>query len=374
MMSYSYQNKFFRLIAYCIDMLGRVFLKKRSLPSISPRAILVVKLDHLGDCFLMTPLFESLHRKFPSARIDVVCLESSVPIFEHNPYIHKIIPFNKKHATRSPQLPASWIDSIRLVKLLRRNQYDVCVDPRGDFTAARIGFFSGAKYRVGFEGEEVGGFLYTTRLRYDRSTHETERYKTILTHFGVAAVEWVPRLYPDKEEISFVEEKLGLIKKPIAILHIGAGVAYKIWPIERWAEVISFLQKRDFEIICVGAKDDNSRVETVRSLLSSGIVVHDFAGMFSIRETYHLISKGSLFIGNDSVLGHFSGALGVPTIVLMNSGVSQDRWRPLGSRVTVLVGRNLRHRCTYDACLYPCPHMEQIVASRVCIAIKNLIG
>ncbi len=372
-MHYAYTNRFIKVLACFFDFAGGVFFWKKRINTENISSIIVVKLDHLGDCFLMTPLFEHLKNEFPEVMIDVVCLESSTTIFKNSPFIRNIISFNKKKAIRGVYRAATMLDFFKLIFLLRKNKYNICIDPRGDFYAACIGFLSGIKHRIGFEKEEVGGFLYTIRLQYDRHEHEIEKYRYILNVFSVDNLkDWKPRVFPTNNEKNIVEKIIFTASKPYAVIHLGAGVAYKILPVERWIPLIEFLRAQNYEVFLVGSDDDRLYANKILSL-KVGEFIHNCVGKFSLRETYFFISRSSLFLGNDSVLGHFAGALGIPAVIAMNGLVNEGRWCPLVDCVRVISGMDVNHVCAYDACVYPCSHMESISSDAILIALQNLI-
>ena len=167
-MSYAYKSRLVRFIAYLIDFIGEIlffWIKKN--PVIEKGAIkkvLVVKLDHLGDSFLITPLFKYLIKNFPDVKIDILCSDLAKPIFENNPYIAKIITFNYFRTSRGNGKKAGLKESLQLIKDLRKERYDLFIDARGELFVSLLGFLTGARYRVGFEREEIGGFLHPNSL------------------------------------------------------------------------------------------------------------------------------------------------------------------------------------------------------------------
>ena len=361
-MTYAYTNKALRFFAGLADAVGGIFFREKEITAgrNAPLKILVIKVDQLGDCFLSTPIFEYLRAVFPRASIDVVCQKSSMPIFEHNPFITRIIPFNYKRMHRGKH-PAGFGDSLRFIKEIRRYKYDMVIDLRGEPFAALLGFLSGAQDRVGFEKEEIGGFFYTCRLCYDRNEHEIKRYERVIAALGGRTSAWEPRVYLTQEE----EEQGRRLITPFAkqgyfIVHPGAGLIYKIWPKERFAEVVKkTLAEFSSNAVFLGGKDEREIGDSIARIVSDSRA-YNMVGQFSIRESYIVISHAKAFLGNDSVLVHFAGALGVPTVVLTNAVVNEGRWRPLGRRVTVITGNGKNHICAFALCPYPCPNMQAI--------------
>jgi lipopolysaccharide heptosyltransferase II len=375
-MPYSYTNKIIAWIAGVIDSIGRIFFKKRSLTANSyiHLKILVIKLDQLGDCFLSIPIFEYLKKIFPQANIDIVCQKNSAAVFENNPFIDDILTFNYPRMYRG-KAPAKFRDFLSLAWTVRKKEYDISIDLRGEPFAAFLGFLSGAQDRIGFEREEVGGFLYTQPLQYDRDKHETERYKEIIALFGGFVTAWRPCIYLTDSEVAVGKKIIGPFReKGYVVIHPGAGLPYKIWPSERFAELIKrTLQEYEGDVILFGGKEEKAISDSIANIVKDGRL-KNMVGQTSLRETYFAISRAEAFLGNDSALVHFAGALDVPTIDLMNVAVHETRWRPLGKKSAVIIGSEKGHRCRYGACPYPCFNMAAITVDEVYKKWRTLIG
>ena len=62
------------------------------------RRILVVKLDHIGDCVLALPALRRLKRYFPAARLTILSAPSTRSIWTTEPAVTMIIEFEFFHA------------------------------------------------------------------------------------------------------------------------------------------------------------------------------------------------------------------------------------------------------------------------------------
>ncbi len=375
-MKYAYQNKFVRIIAFVVDFLGGLFfifirLRRYEINKGSVKKMLVVKLDQLGDCFLSTPIFEYLQEAFPESTVDLVCQENATPIFQGNPFIMSIITFNYPRMARTGKR-ANLHDYVALIGNLRRRHYDLFIDLRGEPFVTLLGFLTGARYRVGFKKEEVGGFFYTHPLRYNRSEHETRRYEEVLRVLGIENGEWQPKIYISEKERRWFEKVAGKqVTGPFIAVHPGAGLDYKRWPTEKFTTLIGeILLACDIEVILLGSLVERKIGEKIKTKIQNP-KVKNLMGEISLRETYMLIARSNLFIGNDSVLAHFAGALNVPTIEIMNSVVDDKRWKAIGGKVIVIKGIDRGHVCSYDKCVYPCMNMETITAADVLLEVKK---
>lgn len=368
-MDYAYTNRLIKVLARLIDLAGSIIFSplRKKLPLTKDcKSIMVVKLDHLGDCFLITPLFESLKNCYKEAKIYVLCQSVTAPIFVNNPYIDEIITYDGHRFVRGRR-DSTLKAFFGLFKKFREASMDLIIDPRGESFTSLLGALISAKWRIGFDKEEVGGFFYTHPLRYDKNAHETEKYKIILTTLDISNNLWQPEIYLSEDEKNTCADllvKYGTYLTFICI-HIGAGEAYKLWPWERFAQLIKEVWAvRKTQFIILGSQEDAEFAQNMMEELKD-INTLNLIGKLSIRQAYYVISGAEGFIGNDSVLAHFSGAMEIPTVQLINGAVNANRWQAPGPYTEIVTGINHKHKCAYGKCKYPCPHMEEISVKNV---------
>lgn len=106
------------------------------------RRILVLRLNkRLGNILFLTPMLRSLAATFPTARIDVVIQNpAQVALLESLPGIGHV-----------------WVQEttvtgiLRLLRTVRREKYDLAIDPNGNSTSNRFALaLAGARQRLGF--------------------------------------------------------------------------------------------------------------------------------------------------------------------------------------------------------------------------------
>ena len=111
-----------------------------------------------------------------------------------------------------------------------------------------------------------------------------------------------------------------------AVLHPFAAMPEKRWPADKFCELARFLTLWKVEpVILAGAEDDVGAFGSHRV----------FRG--SLSEAKALVSKASLFVGNDSGPAHMAAAFGVRTVVLF--GPSKPAiWGPWRTESEIVVG------------------------------------
>lgn len=264
--------------------------------------ILVITLSNIGDAVMTTPVLEALHQKFPSATIDLVADRRSAEIFRHCPYLGRIV-FKEKRT--------GWRGTLRLVRELRRTRYDLIVDLRTDGLA----------------------YLLRARRRLTKWHARPQGPHAVQQHMGVIAALgerdipatqiWLtPGLKADAEH--YLRELPGT-----RWLALGPGANWepKIWPTLHFQQLIERLQDRFDGVILLGGPSDVARCKAVAAHCPLPCI--DLSGKSGLLEATAILARATLFIGNDSGLGHLASAVGIPTLTLFGPG-QPERYRPWG--------------------------------------------
>src|SRR5438552_3408005 len=114
--------------------------------SFSPRRILVVRLDLIGDLVLSLTVVHLLKRTYPDAEIDLLALPSSATIATSDPDLTEIIPYDP-NTWRRPQAllrPKNWSALRALGKRLHVRHYDLAVNVFGNWGTV-LAVLSGAE-------------------------------------------------------------------------------------------------------------------------------------------------------------------------------------------------------------------------------------
>jgi len=103
------------------------------------KIILCIKPRGIGDILLSTIVLENLSAAFTHSEIHYLTEEFAKRAVENNPFVLKILTFNKKDFI------------LTIIRKVRKEKYDLVFDFWSNPKTAQVTFFSGAKYRVGYE-------------------------------------------------------------------------------------------------------------------------------------------------------------------------------------------------------------------------------
>ncbi|MCX8093905.1 MAG: glycosyltransferase family 9 protein, partial [Candidatus Goldbacteria bacterium] len=129
------------------------------------KKVLIIRPRAIGDVILTTPFIRALKKSIPDAQIDYLLEPFVAPVLYGNPYISRILVFNRK--SKKKELPAvekmrenemeNINNSVKIFKnniemffYLKKQKYDIVFDLWGNLRTIIISLITGAKYRVGF--------------------------------------------------------------------------------------------------------------------------------------------------------------------------------------------------------------------------------
>jgi heptosyltransferase III len=290
--------------------------------------ILFVTSNRLGDAVLSTGLLDHLIRRFPDARITIVCGPAAEGVFARMPNRARTIVMEKR------PYGFHWLP---LWATAARTLWDLVVDIRGSALS----------------------FLVPTRRRavmHRRSGHKTAQLAALLgLEPPPLPVSWTAP--EDRARAAALLPAGG----PVIALAPTANWEGKIWPAEYFVTLFQALASGPFP----GARPavfggpgtaEQSLAEPVLAALPDAV---DLVGRLTIPQAAACLARAALFIGNDSGLMHLSATTGVPTIGLFGPTDAKE-YGPAGPRTKAVVSASGR--------------MADIAVTDVLASVDALIG
>jgi ADP-heptose:LPS heptosyltransferase len=397
---YRYTKLRWRISVRVLDAVGstlmaiwRVFRPARAVES--PRKILVVQLDHMGDAILSTSIFPRLRAAYPAATIEVLASPSNREIFEADPEVDRVHLADRNWFERRPGRRALGSAVWTLGRSLRMHGYDLGIDVRGDILTVLVLVLAGIPRRLGW-AMGGGGFLLTDVARWVPGRHEVESRQALLDKLDlpedlgarvhVHATDrdrvriaqklreaWPgrsPRAHalagstssvhqassrsrsPWKNEPNRWDEAdslhLGRFAAPAPLLavHLGAGAAAKRWPTRHWRALIARFLEDGWRVILIGGPDD---VE-VAGEIDPHPALRDWTGRLYVTETAALLERADLFVGSDSGPAHIAASASAASVILFSGTNRPRQWRPWSRRALVLRRKVSCRPCHHKSC------------------------
>lgn len=307
------------------------------------RRILVVKLDHIGDCVLALPAIRRLKRHFPAARLTVLTGSASRAVWALEPAIDELIEFDFFYARSSAGLVERTEDHWReLCKLLAPYRFDLAIDLRKHWETRPVLQYTGARYFAGFDMKGKFPWLdvaieWTEDVALLRKRQQTADELINLVDAVAAASE------ADRTVIAHLPEPLTadalasipmarqIFRKRVVCVHPAAGNEMKQWPAKYFCSLIDQLvETEDVNVILIGGADEVELEKTIFDGIANRRSVWSLIGRVSLRDLAALMTRCALFVGNDSGPKHIAAGLGIPTVGIHSGVIDAREWGPKG--------------------------------------------
>ncbi len=348
----------YRLFDAAGSLVFRLFPKKPARGG-PVRAILLIRIDRIGDLVLTTPALHAVRTAFPGARIDLL-----------------LSAYTKDLLAASTDFDRLLIEGRDRIK----GEYDLAIAFLPGIRANFRAFQSRAGMRIGYRGAG-GSFFLTHPVTDDRARrlrHEVESALELARLAGCSGDDTRLRVPLCAEGESFAEDFLrahGLIgKTPLVAIHPGARQRSIRWKSERFAAVANRLaEEREASIIIIGSAHEEALTKEVASLLRRPPVL---ALGLRLDALASLLKRCDLFIGNSTGPMHIAAACGVPVVAVFGARHPLDSaaaWGPWRTRARIVSAQMHCPRCHPGDCRrYDC--MAAVTAEAVFFAAGALLA
>jgi heptosyltransferase-1 len=278
--------------------------------------ILIVRLSSMGDIVHTLPL--AANARAGGATVGWLIDRQYAGLLEGNPSLTQVFLADTRGWRRNPFSPAHWQEVARLRRSLKDFAPDATVDVQGLWKSALLARMAGApivSFSAAARREPSSAVLVATGIGLARdAVHIVDQNSSLLAPLGLP----IARTAPDARYLLAGESPaasafLGTLPSPFALFHPGAARAEKTWPVEKYAELASRLE-RDlglFPVVSWGPGDeDRAALLSTRLPEAPKIPPLDFRGLARVT------AGASLFVAGDTGPVHLADALGVPALAL----------------------------------------------------------
>lgn len=297
-------------------------------------SLLIIELWGLGDLVIATPFLHAACEKFAVTLIAKPFAKDLQPRLwpevEVVPFVAPWTAFQGKYRLWNWPLR----EMARLRKQIAIRQFNVGVSARWDprdhlmLRAMRV------QRRVGFPRLQSQLFLTDTVAKPAPHAHRYEYWRTVGQSLALDM--------PDRQSIVMPRNKTD----GAVFIHTGAGQAIRVWPLDRYAQLVRELRQRKYKVLV--ACDPEQRAWWINA------GEPDVAVPRSVNDLLGLIDQAGAFVGNDSGPGHLAAFCGVPTFSLF--GPQLPEWfAPLHPESFCFEGKPCPYKPCSDYCRFDVP-------------------
>lgn len=276
-----------------------------------PQRVLIVKMSSLGDIMAALPVLPPLRAAFPQAYIAWAVQREFASVLPGAPYIDEAIPIDRVELRR----PAYWC---KLRALLRERRFDCVLDLQMIAKSALVAALSGTSERYGYwEAREGAGWISRPLVGAHQYGHITERLLDVLRALAIPVAEIAYPLPDISAECQAVARTLAVWQwhRPFAVVAPGSRGEGKMWPAEKWREVVAHLLQRRVAVVVTGSAGEQEMVERICRPFSER-EVRSLAGKTNLRELMAWERTACLHISGDTGPLHIANALRTPVVGL----------------------------------------------------------
>ena len=305
----------------------------------TPKKILVIRNDKLGDFMLAWPSFALLKKQYPDTEVTVVIPSYTKPIAEICPWIDNIITDDAHNSVLS--------DALQLSKIIKKYNFDVSISLFSEMRTALAIRLAGIKQRIGPATKLAQVFL-NKRLKQNRSLSSKPdfeynldliRYFISIQGDEVVKLQPAPYLQFDQQEInklklSYRREHNINSGTKLVFIHAGSGGSAINLSLQQFSELARLIDNSNKVHFVLTAGPDELIVANELSRLISNLkysVYHSTEGLVSFSK---FISICDLFISGSTGPLHIAGALDVKTVAFYPARKSATplRWQTINQQ------------------------------------------
>lgn len=320
--------------------------------------ILVRLPNWLGDMVMAVGALKELPFLFPEAQVSVIAKRGLQDLLDFFPPLQERFVFNKADYKGPKGL---WQFGKKIAATAA--PFDLFITFPNSFSAALMGYATGAKKRIGYKGEGRN-LLLTHSFPKPQNLHRVAEYAQL------------PELFAGKASRPLnVSLQHSFPKEDYIVVNINSEAQSRRLTLTKAVQIITAVQHAfDKRIVLVGGPGEKAFVDAVFQALERKEKVENLAGKTSLKELAQVLASARLTLTTDSGPAHLSNALGTQTVVLFGAGNEASTAPYNKDFVTTLrLGELSCEPCTKNICVrFETPQcLERLDVGRILSAMQQ---
>ncbi len=265
---------------------------------------LVIRQDRIGDVVLSLPIVMNLRRDFPGCKITVLLRNYARGVYEHSPYIDRIISYDNYDLNLT--------GIIKLAAELRKHNFTHSIMPLPGSPLNLAVFLAGIRVRIS-NGHKPYQFLTNTkstyRRKYIQNRHESDYCLDPVRKLALETSIRYGEIHlseDEKEKVRQLRNKLCPNGEKLISLNSSSGNSAPNMPVSEYVNLASLLSKKGNYKVLVTDRDVNPEFGKFEN-------VHFLEDKDDLRELILGIAASDIMVSSSTGPMHLAGALGIRT-------------------------------------------------------------
>lgn len=286
-------------------------------------SILLISTRQIGDLLLTTPLLHTLRLNYPTAKIDVLVFNGKQGILEGNSDLNEIIQVSEKPNFK------------QYVSLVGRifKKYDLAITTQAGDRPHLIALLA-AKKRIGLIPNKKSHQWWKKLLCKvwqeldDADTHTVVQNLLLAEGMGLT-LHYDVTLPRSAHSNHYIKSQFDLDASNLSfvVLHPYPMWQYKLWTVDGWKSLISYLHSIGLHVIITSGNDANELAYCKEIAQSFSTMLTNLAGKTSFSDASFLLQHSVAYIGMDTAMTHLAAASGTSTLAIFGP-TNPVKWAP----------------------------------------------
>ncbi len=291
-----------------------------------PKKILVIQNKRIGDVLIASVLANNLKSHFPNSHITYFVYDYTAGVIEQNPNIDRIILAKDAELKKLSVL-------LKTIKEVRKEKYDIIIDPYAKFQSRMMCLFSAVPIRVGFKRKNKKLKLpyYTQAISFlDKASLPCgkaleDRMNLLEQAFGMEHPDPMYKIFLNEKEAHY--NRIQSLKRPVIMLGVLGSTPNKSLPYEYTAKLIDYLAvNHNATLLFNYAPHQKEEAVKIYNLCEHRDRINLDVYEDSIRGFVKLMNQCDMLISNEGGSVHIAKALGKPTFTIYSPYITKSHW------------------------------------------------
>jgi len=287
--------------------------------------ILIIRLSSIGDVLHTTPVAQAIKKSFPQSRISWIVETKAKDVIEGNSNLEHVFVWQRKEWNAEAKKTGDYYTlikrNLKFLSMIRQQHFDMVIDLQGMYRSDFISYASGAKHRFCLPDPPepcIGANIHTKNRVFSKVY---ERYLSVLTYFGIEAVQPIMEMSLTLAEEHFAQDFMishSLQSQKFIIFNPSSTKPSKCWPLDNFAQLgDSLAAEFKIPIVIFGAANDKYMAQTIAVHMNNPVI--DATGTMTLKQLGAVAKQAGIFISGDTGPLYIAQALQVPTLALFGS-------------------------------------------------------